>query len=231
MIRARIVLAAAGALPNAEIAAEAGCARRHRAQVAPPVLPAPAWPGWPTCRAVGRPARFTPVQVAEVKALACELPAETGAPLARWSCPELAREAVTRGIVASISASTVRRWLAADAIKPWQHRSWIFPRDPDFAAKAARVLDLYARRWDGTPLRPGRVRDLRRREALHPGPQPHATPTCRPARAGPMRVEHEYAAAAPWPTWPPRTSTAPRCSAAASPPPASSRSTGWSTRS
>ena len=43
----------------------------------------------------------------------------------------------------------VRRWLAADAIKPWRHRSWIFPRDPDFAAKAARVLDLYARVWEG----------------------------------------------------------------------------------
>jgi hypothetical protein len=33
-----------------------------------------------------------------------------------------------------------------------QHRSWIFPRDPDFAAKAARVLDLYARVFDGEPL-------------------------------------------------------------------------------
>ena len=36
-----------------------------------------------------------------------------------------------------------------DAIKPWTHRSWIFPRDPDFAPKAARVLDLYAGEWDG----------------------------------------------------------------------------------
>ena len=40
----------------------------------------------------------------------------------------------------------------SDALKPWQHRSWIFPRDPDFAAKAARVLDLYAGIWDGEPL-------------------------------------------------------------------------------
>ena len=46
----------------------------------------------------GRPARFTPVQVAEVKALACQLPAEAGAALSRWSCPELAREAVAQGI-------------------------------------------------------------------------------------------------------------------------------------
>ena len=40
-------------------------------------------------RRSGRPARFTPVQVAEAKALACQLPAETGVPLARWSCPNM----------------------------------------------------------------------------------------------------------------------------------------------
>jgi hypothetical protein len=59
-------------------------------------------------------------------------PAETKAPLSRWSCPELAREAVTRGIAESISASTVRRRLAADALKPWQYRFWIFIRDLGF---------------------------------------------------------------------------------------------------
>ena len=90
--------------------------------------------------------------VVTVKALACELPAETGVPLSRWSAPDLAVEAVARGVVESISASTVRRWLASDALKPWQHRSWIYPRDPDFAAKAARALDLYAGFWDGEPL-------------------------------------------------------------------------------
>jgi hypothetical protein len=75
-----------------------------------------------------------------IKALACELPATSRRPLARWQCPDLARAAVEQGIVASISGTTVWRWLSADAIKPWQHRSWIFPRDPDFAVKAGRVL-------------------------------------------------------------------------------------------
>lgn len=42
-----------------------------------------------------------------------------------------------------------------DAIRPWNHRSWIFPRDPDFAVKAGPVLDLYHRRWNGKPLGPG----------------------------------------------------------------------------
>lgn len=87
---------------------------------------------------------FTPTQQAQVKALACDLPANRGVPLSRWSAAELATEAVTAGVVADVSASTVARWLAADAIKPWRYRSWLFPRDPDFAAKADVVLDLYA---------------------------------------------------------------------------------------
>jgi hypothetical protein len=77
-----------------------------------------------------KPSRFSPVQVAQVKSLACQLPARAGAPLSRWSCPELAREAVTLGVAEAISASTVRRWLAREAIKPWQYRSWLFPAPP-----------------------------------------------------------------------------------------------------
>ena len=95
---------------------------------------------------------FTPVEVAEVKALACSKPADHGLPLTRWSVAELAAHAVGTGLVRPVSVSTVGRWLAADAIKPWQHRCWIFPRDPDFAAKAGRVLDLYQRRWEGIDL-------------------------------------------------------------------------------
>ena len=97
----------------------------------------------------GRPPVFTPVEVAEVKALACSKPTDHDLPLSRWSVAELASHATASGLVRPVSASTIGRWLAADAIKPWQHRSWIFPRDRDFATKAARVLDLYERRWDG----------------------------------------------------------------------------------
>lgn len=100
----------------------------------------------------GRPRSFSAPVVAEVKAMACEPPEARKVPLARWSSAELAAQAVAEGLVASVSASTVRRWLHADAIRPWQHRSWIFPRDPQFALKAARVLDLYARTWDGVGL-------------------------------------------------------------------------------
>jgi hypothetical protein len=61
---------------------------------------------------------------------------------------------VERG-VSEASASTIGRWLASDAIRPWQQRSWIFPRDPDFLEKAGPVLDLYAGRWEGKLLHPG----------------------------------------------------------------------------
>lgn len=141
----------------------------------------------------GRPRRFPAPVVAQIKALACELPAESGTPLARWSCPELAREAVACGITPAVSASTVRRWLAEDVLKPWQHRSWIFPRDPYFAARAGRVLDLYGRVWDGQPLgeddyvisadeKPG----VQARRRIHPSLPPG------PGRRE-MRVENEYA--------------------------------------
>jgi hypothetical protein len=56
--------------------------------------------------------------------------------------------------VTEASASTIWRWLHDDAIKPWQTRSWIFSRDPNFAEKAGRALDLYARVFDGKRLRP-----------------------------------------------------------------------------
>jgi hypothetical protein len=90
--------------------------------------------------------------VVAVKALACELPSRLGVPLSRLHVPDIVREIVGRGIVAEISGTTIWRWLSEDAIRPWKQRSWIFPRDPDFEVKAARVLDLYARTWEGRPL-------------------------------------------------------------------------------
>jgi hypothetical protein len=131
------------------------------------------------------------VAVVGVKALACELPAESGVPLSRWSAPELAVEAVARDIVEAISASTVRRWLASDALKPWQHRSWIFPRDPDFAAKAARALDLYAGLFDGEPLGKNEfVVCADEKTSIQARCRCH--PTLPPGKARMMRVEHEY---------------------------------------
>ena len=89
----------------------------------------------------------------EIKALACELPYQHELPLSRLSLADIREEAIRRGIVASIGRATIWRWLSEDAIRPWYRRSWIFPRDPDFAHKAGRVLDLYARTWEHKRLR------------------------------------------------------------------------------
>jgi hypothetical protein len=129
--------------------------------------------------------------VVQVKALACEIPARLGIPLSRFSTSELAREAVARGITASISGATVWRWLSVDALKPWQHRSWIFPRDPEFEVKAGPVLDLYQGQWEGRPLRPDEyVVSADEKTSLQARIRLHPTEPAAPGQA--MRVENEY---------------------------------------
>lgn len=105
--------------------------------------------------------------------------------------PDIRAEVLGRGLVASISGSTIWRWLDGDAIRPWTHRSWIFPRDPDFAAKAGRVLDLYAREWEGRPLRADEhVLSADEKTSIQARIRCHPTLPVRSGRA--MRVEHEY---------------------------------------
>ena len=129
--------------------------------------------------------------VVEIKALACERPADLGLPLARLSVAEIARVAVARDIVEAISTTTVWRWLTEDALKPWTYRTWIFPRDPDFERKAGLILDLYGGRFEGEALRPDEhvvcadeKTSIQARARIHPGSPPA------PGLAG--RVEHEY---------------------------------------
>ena len=86
---------------------------------------------------------FPSVQRAQVTALACTLPAESGRPLSRWSSSELAKEAVHRGIASRIAPSTIRDWLRQEKIKPWQRHAWQKSPDPQFLRKATVVLNLY----------------------------------------------------------------------------------------
>jgi hypothetical protein len=88
---------------------------------------------------------------ARVTAMACETVAQTKLPLSRQSIADLtmrAREALQK----DISSSTVWRILHEAAIKPWQYKHWIFPRDPAFEEKARPILDLYAGVWQGQTL-------------------------------------------------------------------------------
>jgi len=152
---------------------------------------------WRTDRGAGDRALFPPESIVEIKALACELPVRLGLPFSRLSHADIACEAVIRGIVISISVKTIWRYLHSDAIKPWMHRSWLFPRDLLFGEKAARVLDLYFRLFGGIPLGPDDYVissdektsiQARHRKAISAGPMPHQ----------PRRVEFEYERMGAW---------------------------------
>ena len=59
----------------------------------------------------GAPPKFTPEQICQIIALACERPADCGRPISQWSHGELADEIVRRGIVQSISPRHAGRLL------------------------------------------------------------------------------------------------------------------------
>jgi hypothetical protein len=100
-------------------------------------------------------------------------------------------------LVASISGSTLWRWLHQDAIRPWYHRCWIFPRDPNFAEKAGRILALYARGWEGKPLQDDEfVISADEKTSIQARRRKHPTRACRPR--GTMQVEHEYFRCGAW---------------------------------
>jgi transposase len=140
----------------------------------------------------GRPRVLAPTTRALVVALACERPAERGVPLSRYSLSELVSEAATvLGTEVAPSRSSIWRWLKHDALRPWRHRCWIFPRDPHFLELAGPVLDLYACRWQGQPLwvdeyvlSADEKTSIQARRRLHP------TLPSGPHQAA--RIEHEY---------------------------------------
>jgi DDE superfamily endonuclease len=129
--------------------------------------------------------------VVAVKAIACELPARLGLPFSRLHVPDIQAEVISRGLVASISDMTIWRWLDEDAVKPWTHRSWIFPRDPDFEPKAARVLDLYARQVEGQELKSDEF-VISADEKTSIQARIRCYPTVAANSGHPMLVEHEY---------------------------------------
>jgi transposase len=189
-LRAQIVLAAARGRASARIAADlhvsVDTVRKWRGRFAARGLS-----GLKDLSRSGRPRRITALERAAMVALACQLPAATGVPLSRWTAPELAAELMAQGLVSAISPSSVWRILAEHPIKPWQYQSWVFPRAPDFAARAAVILDLYQGYYRGRPLRPGdRIVSVDAKPSIQARARCHATAP--PGRGRPARVEHEY---------------------------------------
>jgi transposase len=189
-LRAQIVLAAARGRDNVRIAADlrvtVDTVRKWRGRFAGRGLDGLA--DLPRC---GRPRRISELTRAAVVALACQLPAATGVPLSRWTGPELLAEVTRAAPDEKLSASSVLRILAEHPVKPWQYQSWISPRDPDFAAKAAVILDLYQGYYQGTRLQPGdRILSVDAKPSIQA--RGRCRPTAPAARGRPVRVEHEY---------------------------------------
>jgi len=122
--------------------------------------------------------------------MACEVIAETQEPLSRQSLADLVRRS-QETLGKKISRSTVWRMLHEAAIKPWQHESWLFPRDPWFAEKAGPILDLYAGQWEGQPLGPKDfVLSLDEKTSIQARGRGHEELPPQPKRR--RRIESEY---------------------------------------
>ena len=178
--RSPIVLDAARGYSNARIARLAGRRRGPRARGAAGSRGHGPGPGRPA------PVRSAPADQRGGtgrgrRAGAAELPAATGVPLSRWSCPELPELSARPGSD-PVSATSLLRILAEHPVKPWRYQSWIFARDPTFATKATVIFDLYegfyqvvSRSAPGigsspsTPSRPSRPRPHPRHLAARPG--------------------------------------------------------------
>ncbi|MGH3121175.1 MAG: IS630 family transposase [Streptosporangiaceae bacterium] len=190
-LRAQVVLFADRGRRNARIAADlgidVGTVRKWRGRFAALGLA-----GLQDLSRSGRPRVISEESRAAVVSLACQLPSQTGVPLARWSGPELKRELEAQGLVSeSFSVTSLLRFLAENPVKPWRYQSWISPRDPAFGAKANVILDLYQGCYGGERLRPGdRILSFDAKPSIQARERVHATLPAAPGRI--MRVEHEY---------------------------------------
>jgi len=125
-----------------------------------------------------------------VKAVACELSAETKQPLSRQSLADVTARA-RHALGKPISRSTVWRILDMDAIKPWRYKYWTFPRDPHFVEKAGPILDLYTGMWQGQPLGP-KDHILSADEKTSIQARLRCYPALSPAPGRPAYIENEY---------------------------------------
>jgi transposase len=88
----------------------------------------------------GRPRKIEPSQVCALIALACESPQAYGRPITHWTHRELAEEAISQGIVESISASQVGRILKKVDLQPHRSRYWLNVKADE--KKEERIADI-----------------------------------------------------------------------------------------
>ncbi len=90
----------------------------------------------------GRPRRITDEQRARIVAVAGARPDTLGVPATRWSLKRLARYLAQAQIV-QVSPAHLGRILAAAGLSFQRTRTWKASPDPDYEAKATRVIALY----------------------------------------------------------------------------------------
>jgi transposase len=103
----------------------------------------------------GRPPVFTLAQRCEIKTIAKSKPAEHGLPFSRWSLAKLAEFLVAEGVVEDISHEGLREVLRAEGVSFQSVKTWKSSADPDYAAKKARIDQLYAIADRATAPAPG----------------------------------------------------------------------------
>ncbi|MGW6491922.1 IS630 family transposase [Streptomyces sp. NPDC055056] len=92
----------------------------------------------------GRPRTFTLPERREIKKIAKSKPTEHDLPFSTWSLTKLADFLVTEGVVDDISHEGLRILLREEGVSFQRVKTWKTSRDPDYAAKKARVEHLYA---------------------------------------------------------------------------------------
>ena len=90
----------------------------------------------------GRPRRIESADRKRIVAIAGARPDAKGVPLTRWSLPRLSHHLAEEGII-EVSPAQLARILAEAGLSFQRSRSWKASPDPDYEAKAARVLALY----------------------------------------------------------------------------------------
>lgn len=138
----------------------------------------------------GRPVTYGPKERAQVVAIVCETLEAHQLPLSRFSITDLQRIVVQEEELARLSHASLGRILKQNALKPWQYRYWLFPRDPDFVTKACVVLDLYAGFWQGQRLGPDEYLLSADEKSIQVLARCH--PSLRPGPGHQQRVEFEY---------------------------------------
>jgi transposase len=92
----------------------------------------------------GRPRTFTLPERREIKKIAKSKPVEHGLPFSTWSLEKLADFLVAEGVVDDISHEGLRILLREEGVSFQRLKTWKISRDPDYAARKARVEHLYA---------------------------------------------------------------------------------------